>query len=56
MRKASAWKSASRVPNVDNRGYQMVQSLPHDVAGIGLDSDVTKNDAFGDAVIWLAPP
>ena len=50
------WKSASRVPIVDNRGYQMIQSLPHDVAGIDLDSDVTKNDNFGDAVVWLAPP
>jgi len=50
------WKSGSRVPNVENRGYQMIQSLPHDVAGVNIDSDVTKNDNFGDAVIWLAPP
>jgi hypothetical protein len=56
LRTKHYWKSASHVPNVDNRGYQMVQSLPHKVAGVNLDSDVTKNDDLGDAVIWLVPP
>ena len=49
------WKSASIVPNVENRGYQMVQSLPRIVAGVGIDSDVTMTDNFGDTVFWLAP-
>ena len=56
LRTKHYWKSASHVPNVDNRGYQMVQSLPHNVAGIDIDSDVTMNDDFGDAVNWLGPP
>lgn len=49
------WKSASNVPQVENRGYQMIQSLPHVVAGVNLDADVTKNDEFGHTPIWLAP-
>ena len=55
LRTKHYWKSAVHVPNVDNRGYQMTQSLPHEVEGIKIDSDVTKNDDFGDAAIWLAP-
>jgi hypothetical protein len=55
LRTKHYWKSASHVPNVENRGYQMIQSLPTNVVGINIDSDVTKNDDFDDAVIWLAP-
>jgi hypothetical protein len=56
LRTRHYWKAASIVPNVENRGYQMVQSLPHTVAGVEIDSDVTKKDDFGETVLWLAPP
>ena len=53
LRTKHYWKSASIVPNVENRGYQMIQSLPRIVAGVSLDSDMTKKDDFGDTAFWL---
>lgn len=48
------WKSVSNVPDVPNRGYQMVQGFVQDkVFGVGIDSDVTMNDATGGSVLWL---
>jgi hypothetical protein len=55
LRTKHYWKAASIVPPVEKRGYQMVQSLHPKVAGVDIDSDVTMNDAFGDAVRWLDP-
>jgi hypothetical protein len=50
------WRSASRVPPIPHRGYQMFQALaPSPVPGISIDRNVTKDDGFGDAVVWLAP-
>lgn len=48
------WKSESTVPDIPNRGYQMVQGyVPQPVFGIGIDSDYTQNDQQGGAVVWL---
>lgn len=48
------WKSGSNVPDVPNRGYQLAQRIPpHANDTSNVDTDVTRNDAFGDAVQWL---
>jgi hypothetical protein len=51
------WRAGSRdLPDIPHRGYQMFQSpVTSPVAGVGIDRDVTKNDQFGDAILWLAP-
>lgn len=43
------WKSGSTVPDIPHRGYQMVQTIK---AG-QIDRNVTKDDSFGNAVLWL---
>jgi hypothetical protein len=53
------WRSGSDVPDLPQRGYQLVQRanpLPDVVNGIAIDRDVTRVDAFGGAVSWLARP
>ncbi len=48
------WKSLSTVPDIPNRGYQMIQGYVKDpVNGIYIDSDVTQDDHQGGAVLWL---
>jgi hypothetical protein len=48
------WQSASEVPALPARGYQMVQTLvPELVNGIGIDKDVTQTDSAGGQAIWL---
>lgn len=51
---AHYWKSESRVPDVERRGYQLVQHFePNLVNGIGIDIDNTQNDNLGGQVLWL---
>jgi hypothetical protein len=55
----SYWQSGSDVPDVDQRGYQMVQRItsePDIVNGIAIDRDLTLTDNLGGAPIWLGPP
>ena len=48
------WRSQSNVPNVEQRGYQLLQLYPSvTVNGIGIDIDVTQNDYMGGQVQWL---
>lgn len=48
------WKSMSSVPDIPNRGYQMVQGYAkHPVNGVYIDSDSTQTDQKGGAVLWL---
>jgi len=48
------WKSESTVPDVDRRGYQLVQHFePKLVNGIGIDIDTTQDDNLGGQVLWL---
>lgn len=48
------WRSQSNVPNVDKRGYQMIQLFPETtVHGIGVDIDITQTDYQGDTAQWL---
>jgi hypothetical protein len=48
------WRSLSQVPNVDRRGYQMIQLFPGDetIAGVRVDLDVVQSDYFGDRPRW----
>jgi hypothetical protein len=56
LKVAHYWKSASNVPTVPGRGYQMVQSLaPDPVDGISIDVDVTQADEQGDQAFFLYP-
>jgi hypothetical protein len=41
------WRAGGDIPDVANRGYQMIQTI----AG-NFDSDVTQNDNLGGCVVW----
>ena len=57
LRVTNYWKSASTVPDIPYRGYQMVQALaPSPVDGVAVDRDVILADNFGGVPAWLAPP
>jgi Domain of unknown function (DUF1906) len=43
------WKSGSTVPDIPHRGYQMVQTIKKGQ----IDRNVTKDDNFLNAVLWL---
>jgi Domain of unknown function (DUF1906) len=48
------WKSGSNVPDVPNRGYQLIQRIPPNADDQkNVDTDLTRNDSFGDTVQWL---
>lgn len=48
------WRSQSNVPDIPDRGYQMVQLFPSvTVNGIGIDVDVTQTDQEGGQAQWL---
>lgn len=48
------WKSASSVPNVAVRGYQLIQAGPDTTAdGIEIDTAATQTDRSGGQVRWL---
>lgn len=48
------WRSQSNVPNIAQRGYQLIQLFPTvTINGIEIDIDVTQNDFFGGQVQWL---
>jgi Domain of unknown function (DUF1906) len=48
LRMRHYWKSASTVPDVAYRGYQMIQTLvPSPVYGISIDRNVVMGDNFG---------
>jgi hypothetical protein len=50
------WKSLSRVPEIPNRGYQLIQSYtPDAVCGVSIDTDTTQNDEQGGAILLLIP-
>jgi hypothetical protein len=50
------WKSGSNVPNIPQRGYQMIQKIIANdkVGGVSIDRNLTQTDAFGDTVQLLA--
>ncbi len=58
MKTKHFWKSGSTVPDIPERGYQMVQRIVQGdrVGGVENDRNVTKTDAFGGTVMWLTRP
>jgi Domain of unknown function (DUF1906) len=57
LRTKHYWRSESAVPDIPHRGYQLIQRIVRGDApfGVDIDRNVTKNDAFGGAVVWLMP-
>jgi hypothetical protein len=52
------WKSGSKVPDIPQRGYQLIQKIiKGDKLGddVDIDRDFTVNDNLGQTVVWLAP-
>ena len=47
------WRADGRIPDISHRGYQLFQHIQNPNTPNEFDRDVTKNDAFGGAVIWL---
>jgi hypothetical protein len=48
------WKSESKVPELPQRGYQIVQSpVLGLVNGISIDEDLAKADSEGGCALWL---
>jgi hypothetical protein len=48
------WRSQSNVPDLPNRGYQLMQLFPSiTVNGIGIDVDVIQTDEEGGQAQWL---
>jgi hypothetical protein len=49
------WKSMSNVPDVGNRGYQMIQHSPANqvICGVTVDVDTIQTDHKGDVPQWL---
>ena len=49
------WRSLSQVPNVDVRGYQLIQFFPDDVtvAGVRVDLDVVQSDYLQNRPVWV---
>jgi hypothetical protein len=53
LRIRNYWKSASTVPDIPYRGYQIMQALaPSPIGGIALDRDVVLADNFGGLPYW----
>lgn len=53
---AHYWKAASKVPWVDERGFQMLQGLSVATsAGVQIDPDIACYDAKGDRFTLVAP-
>ena len=55
LRAKHFWRSASRVPDIPHRGYQVIQKIiRHDkIDGVEIDRNLTVNDNFGQSVLWL---
>jgi len=52
---AHYWKSASEVPWVETRGFQMVQGLHQTLNGISVDPDLVMLDNKRQVFQWLKP-
>ena len=55
LRFASYWRSASKVPEVERRGWQLTQSRSTKAHGVFVDFDVCSVDHLGGRPTWLAP-
>jgi Domain of unknown function (DUF1906) len=48
------WRAPGNIPEISHRGYQLIQHIDNPGPN-EFDRDVTLNDAFGGAVMWLSP-
>ena len=51
------WKSGSRVPDIPQRGYQLIQKIIRNdkIDGVEIDRNLTRTDDLGGTVLWLSP-
>jgi len=48
------WRSQSRVPEIPNRGYQLIQLFPSiEINGVSVDIDIAQDDEKGGQAPWL---
>jgi hypothetical protein len=48
------WRSQSRVPEIPNRGYQILQLFPSvELNGVWIDFDIAQTDKEGGTAQWL---
>ena len=47
------WRADGKIPDIVHRGYQLFQHIQNAGTVKEFDRDVTKNDAFNGAVVWL---
>lgn len=47
------WKSLSRTPIVEKRGFQIIQNRETRIFNVDVDIDITQNDNLGGTVLWL---
>ena len=47
------WRADGNIPDISHRGYQLFQHVQYPDTPQEFDRDVTKDDAFGDAVLWV---
>jgi len=48
------WRSQSRVPEIPNRGYQLVQLFPSiEINGVSVDIDIAQDDKKNGQAQWL---
>jgi hypothetical protein len=58
LRTTHYWRSGSQVPEIPQRGYQLIQRItsgPDLVNQIEVDRDLTVTDDLGGTVTWLCP-
>jgi hypothetical protein len=49
------WKAGGDIQDISHRGYQLIQNINNPGTPQEFDRNVTQNDAFDGAVVWLAP-
>jgi hypothetical protein len=48
------WRSQSRLPEIPNRGYQLIQLTPSiEINGVDVDIDIAQDDKKGGQAQWL---
>ena len=48
------WKSLSKVPNIPNRGYEMIQTAGNPIAGFSIDVNTVTGDKKGNFPAFMS--
>jgi hypothetical protein len=48
------WKSLSRVPDIPNRGYEMIQTAGNPIAGFSIDVNTVSGDKQGNFPVFMS--